>query len=250
MQIDMITVNNVNAGLTEMAAIVIGRQMDKDIVLKKLNEIIENLYKLNTSQQESLAELQTNEQKWKDQITGFNKSLASINDNAEQIKSLVARLPGSSDNERIQFLKKIDEINGGVKSHGPNLKFDLSLLSTLLASNMSIQFSKLRKELLWKNRRIFRNINILSKLLTLLISFTIGFIIETIVHVFFRLAPDYIVGLLVTILTYFTVDKKIESTMSTFFWNQVTKEMLILIDQFKIYAEQTEAINNFILETK
>jgi len=253
MEIDIELVKKVNSDLTELAAIVDNKQVDKDIVLDRLNEVIRDIDELNTIREKAIEEYKLKRKEWEAKMAKFDDSLDNLADFTNRLQSFTNRLKTAKPDEVTKIMDEMSEIvqqNNDMKNNIKNLEFDFSLLTDLLAHDMSVEFAKTRKRWLWKNKIIFRNINLLSKLITIFIGFSFGFISEKLAECILPKAPDYIIGSGVAIILYFTIEKIIDRKASDFFWKEAKRETLTLIIHYETYAKQTIELFKFILAAK
>ena len=253
MEIDIELVEKVNYDLTELATIVDNKQVDKDIVLDRLNEVIRNLDKLNTIKDKAVEEYKQKKEEWDAKMHRFDRSADTLSDFTKKLEALTDKLRTAKPDEVTIIMDEMSQIvldNNKIKNHIKNLEFDFNLLTDLLAHDMSVEFSKARKKWLWKNKVIFRNINLLSKIATILIGFAVGFISEKLTEYIFPKAPDYLIGAGVAIILYFTIEKIIDRKASDFFWKEAKRETLTLIIHYETYAKQTIELFKFILAAK
>ncbi len=253
MEIDNELVKKVNSDLTELATIVDNKQVDKDIVLDRLNEVIRNLDELNTIRDKAVEEYKRKKEEWDAKMSQFDSSADTLSDFTNKLQALTNKLKTAEPDEVTKIMDEMSKMvleNNDIKNHIKNLEFDFSLLTDLLAHDMSVEFSKARKKWLWKNKIIFRNINLLSKIVTILIGFAFGFISEKLAECIFPKAPDYLIGAGVAIILYFSIEKIIDRKASFFFWKEAKRETLTLIIHYETYAKQTIELFKFILAAK
>src|SRR4051794_34630703 len=99
MEIDIELVKKVSSDLTELATIVDNKQVDKDIVLDRLNEVIRNIDELNTIRDKAVEEYRRKREDWDAKMNQFDSSVDTLSNFTSKLKALTNRLKTAKPDE-------------------------------------------------------------------------------------------------------------------------------------------------------
>jgi hypothetical protein len=240
-------INKVQFKLNEIATISLAKVFDKDAVLDKIKFLIKDLTELNVVQKDVLQEYR---QKNKELFNHMEQQMTEISQLAETAEKYAdwsqKYLDFVRNNVEMtdKFLEEGKKYENIIEQDAQNpTHMNHALIREVLSTYLQIKLTRKRRRSIWWNYQIFR-LNIFYRtMLNVVISTLIGYSVETIMSFFFPEIPDFVVTIGIAFLIFFTLEKYLGKKFSTFFWNLIQKQSLVLYLELKLYLQQIKLGN-------
>jgi len=244
-------IKKTNTKILELSNIVKEEKYSDNSVIDKIKEVNNNLYQINTLPHGFLKEHRKALRKWRDEIEERQKPFKLYIDEMKTVTNIKA--DEEDIDEKIdlitKFIEKLDskEFNDAFNDA---FKFDLQKVIMLQSQWLFIKFSWERKGIHFFTDFIFRFRFLLLKFLAGFISFLITTFVVFILGIAFKQYSDFLISLIIFVISFFTLDKLIVKKSGKIFWPIVRNQTLILYRQLNNYLNHIVVIKQFMKTEK
>jgi hypothetical protein len=252
MQINLALLDATYIQLGELSEIVREKKFDRDIVLDKIKDVINNLKEINTLPEVDLDNYQKNIKSWNAKLAGSRKATNELVKYTTKIIALSNQISNDLNKKKgigPVLEEKLDEVNQ-VLQHADEIEkaivFDgRTELDGILYGYTHINFARKRRLWLWKSRIFFHSLYRTSDIIRVVLSAAAGFLAGIVGEKLFPKFPHVLLGIVVALISFFSLDTWLDKKAKEFFWREATREVFILYQHFKVYLDQINIIRGF-----
>lgn len=248
---DLELIKKTNNKILELFNIVKEEKYSEDSVIDKIREVNNNLYQANTLPRGFFRQHRKELRNWRDELEEKQKPFNVYMEEMEVLTNI--KVNDEDIDEKIDLLTKLtDKFSSKEFKDAFKGAFDIDIKKVIMLQSqwLYIKFSWERNAIHLFTNFVFRFRFWILKFLTAFISFLITVFVVFILGIVFKQSSDFLISLIVFVISFLTLDKWLGKRSSKIFWFIIRNQTLILYRQLNMYTDHFIAITQFMKTTK
>ena len=221
--------------LAELSNIIKLRVHDRSIVLAKVYNVIDELEKVNQVKKESLERYKTNwnlfiEKSQNNQLA-FSEMMKDVDKSLEFDWDDLTKDPPTFDETKYD-------------NWTTDMALDMDLVNSILNDYNDIRCTENRRQWVKFDKRMFTFYKLIIISSQLIVSTLLGYVASEISTYFFPKIHQLLAALILTFISYVTIDKSVNKIADSLFWKIISKQVLKLYIHFKLHLDHINSIIN------
>lgn len=246
MNIDFQLILKCQKELADLVEVADKKEMNKDKVFSRLQKVVGDMANLSSINKDGLARYREKFNAWMEQLDDKLRVIKEMTEEAKEANRLSdILLKGKFDEEWENASKKFDELNKRIDQDGQKYLEIISaedLAKEVMKDYVDITFIGERKKELNTMKSAFRRSWNRIKFGSAAFASLLAFLAEELISKTWPVLSAFSCAALVFVATYYTTDRILSKKADTAHWQQIKKQVTILVLEFCKYTHQMNVI--------